>query len=99
MEKKTKDQVKTNLQEEIVSLKRQLAGSKGRNKQLIEDMRGLKNKFLNLSDALTVANEQIANQKLELSEKSIKITHYKAIIEWYNGLSWWKRLFVKKIVD
>lgn len=99
MEKKTKDQVKTNLQEEIVSLKRQLAGSKGRNKQLIEDMRSLKNKFLKLSDALTVANEQIANQKLELSEKSIKITNYKAIIEWYNGLSWWKRLFVKKIVD
>ena len=104
-----KEQNKPSLQEEITSLKRQLAGSKGRNKQLVEENRVLKNKISllegdnskeveQLRDALATANESIANYKSELYETKIKLTDYKAIVEWYNELPWWKRIFVKKLL-
>ena len=103
-----KEQNKSSLQDEITSLKRQLAGSKGRNKQLVEESRVLKNKISllegdnskeveQLRDALATANESIANYKSELYETKIKLTDYKAIVEWYNELSWWKKMFIWRI--
>ena len=103
-----KEQNKPSLQEEIASLKRQLAGSKGRNKQLAEENNVFKNKISllegdnnkeveQLRDALSTANESIANYKSELYETKIKLTDYKAFIEWYNELPWWKKMFVKRI--
>lgn len=88
--------------------KKVAAGSKGRNKQLVEENRVLKNKISllegdnskeveQLRDALSTANESIANYKSELYETKIKLADYKALIEWYNELSWWKRIFVKRI--
>ena len=44
-----------------------------------------------------VANESIANYKSELYKTKIKLTDYKALIEWYNELPWWKKMFVKRI--
>jgi len=103
-----KEQNKSSLQDEITSLKRQLAGSKGRNKQLVEENRVLKNKISllegdnskeveQLRDALATANESIANYKSELYETKIKLTDYKAIVEWYNELPWWKKMFIWRI--
>lgn len=103
-----KEQNKSSLQDEITSLKRQLAGSKGRNKQLLEENRVLKNKISllegdnskeveQLRDALATANESIANYKSELYETKIKLTDYKAIVEWYNELPWWKKMFIWRI--
>lgn len=103
-----KEQNKSSLQNEITSLKRQLAGSKGRNKQLVEENRVLKNKISllegdnskeveQLRDALATANESIANYKSELYETKIKLTDYKAIVEWYNELPWWKKMFIWRI--
>ena len=106
---KQEKQNKPSLQEEVSSLKRQLAGSKGRNKQLVEENRVLKNKISllegdnskeveQLRDALSTANESIANYKSELYETKIKLTDYKAIVEWYNELPWWKKIFVKRLL-
>ena len=103
-----KEQNKSSLQDEITSLKRQLAGSKGRNKQLVEENRVLKNKISllegdnskeveQLRDALATANESIANYKSELYETKIKLTDYKAIVEWYNELPWWKKMVIWRI--
>lgn len=105
---KQEEQNKPSLQEEVSSLKRQLAGSKGRNKQLAEENRLLKDKISllegdnskeveQLRDALATANEQIANYKTEVHNQKIEVVGYKAMLEWYNELPWWKRVFVKKM--
>lgn len=102
--KKNEPNVKPSFEEEITSLKRQLAGSKGRNKQLTEENSAMKDRIFGytkeierLKDALSTANESIANYKSELYETKIKLTDYKAFIEWYNELPWWKKVFVKRI--
>ena len=105
---KQEEQNKPSLQEEVSSLKRQLAGSKGRNKQLAEENKNLKEKICSvaadnelevekLKDALATANEQISNHKSELYTAKVKLSDYKCIIEWYNELPWWKKVFVKRI--
>jgi len=93
------------LQEEVASLKRQLAGSKGRNKQLAEEKKAMKDKNFGytkeierLNDALATANESIANYKSELFETKIKLTDYKAIVEWYNELPWWRKAFLFRLL-
>lgn len=102
--KKNEPNVKPSFEEEITSLKRQLAGSKGRNKQLTEENSAMKDRIFvytkeieRLKDALSTANESIANYKSELYETKIKLTDYKAFIEWYNELPWWKKVFVSRI--
>lgn len=105
---KQEEQNKPSLQEEVSSLKRQLAGSKGRNKQLAEENKNLKEKICSiaadnelevekLKDVIATANEQIANYKTEVHNKKIEVVGYKAMLEWYNELPWWKRVFVKKM--
>lgn len=93
---------------DIAHWKKVAAGLKGRNKQLAEENRVLKNKISllegdnskeveQLRDALATANESIANYKSELYETKIKLTDYAALIEWYNELSWWEKVFVSRI--
>lgn len=88
--------------------KKVAAGLKGRNKQLAEENRLLKDKISllegdnskeveQLRDALATANESIANYKTEVHNQKIEIVGYKAMLEWYNELPWWKRVFVKKM--
>lgn len=102
---KQEEQNKPSLQEEVSSLKRQLAGSKGRNKQLADENRAMKDKIFGytkeierLNDAVKTAHDLKANYKSELYETKIKLTDYKAIVEWYNELPWWKKVFVKKLL-
>ena len=105
---KQEEQNKPSLQEEVTSLKRQLAGAKGRNKQLAEENKNLKVKlkdFLKsnevkvrkLNETITSANEQISNYKSELHTTKVKLSGYKGVIEWYNELPWWKKMFVWKL--
>ena len=88
--------------------KKVAAGLKGRNKQLVEENRVLKNKISllegdnskeveQLRDALSTANESIANYKSELYETKIKLTDYKAIVEWYDELPWYRKVFVGRL--
>ena len=94
--------------EDLEHWKRVASGAKGRNKQLADENRVLKNKISllegdnskeveQLRDALSTANESIANYKSELYKTKIKLTDYKALIEFYNELPWWKKMFVKRI--
>lgn len=94
---------------DLEHLKKVASGAKGRNKQLADENRLLKNKISllegdnskeveRLRDALATANESITNYKSELFETKIKLTDYKAIVEWYNELPWWKKVFVKKLL-
>lgn len=104
-----KEQNKPYLQDEITSLKRQLAGSKGRNKQLAEENKVLKNKISllegdnskeveQLRDALATANESIANYSSQLNRTHVTLSDYKAIVEWYNELPWWRKMFVWRLL-
>lgn len=106
---KQEEQIKPSLQEEVTSLKRQLAGAKGRNKQLTEENKNLKVKLKNflanneikvrkLNETITWANEQISNYKSEMHTTKVKLSGYKGIIEWYNELPWWKKIFVWKLL-
>ena len=99
----------SSLEAEVTSLKRQLAGSKGRNKKLAEENKELKDKISllegdnskeveQLRDALATANESITNYKSELRETKIKLTDYKAIVEWYNELPWWRKVFLFRLL-
>jgi len=105
---KQEQQNKPSLQEEVTSLKRQLAGAKGRNKQLAEENKNLKVKlkdFLKssgvkvreLNETIIASNEQISNYKSELHTTKVKLSGYKGVIEWYNELPWWKKMFVWKL--
>ena len=102
---KQKEQNKPSLEVEVTSLKRQLAGSKGRNKQLAEENKKLKEelckfgeeKVEQLKDALATANEQISIYKAGLNDTKIKLADHKAIIEWYNKKPWYAKIFISKI--
>ena len=94
---------------DLAHWKKVAAGLKGRNKQLVEENRVLKNKISllegdnskeveQLRDALSTANESIANYKSELYETKIKLTDYKAIVEWYNELPWWRKVFLFRLL-
>ncbi len=94
----------SSLEAEVTSLKRQLAGSKGRNKQLAEENKAMKDRIFGytkeierLNDAVKTVHDLAANYKSELYETKIKLTDYKAFFEWYNELPWWKKMFVKRI--
>lgn len=95
------------LQEEVASLKRQLAGSKGRNKQLVEENKALKsnayhleNEVERLNDAIKATHCLVDSCKTELYETKaqlVKLKDIEAMTEWYNELPWWKKVFVKRI--
>ena len=103
------DSEKSSLVTDLEHWKKVAAGLKGRNKQLVEENRVLKNKISllegdnskeveHLRDALSTANESIANYKSELYETKIKLTDYKAIVEWYNELPWWRKVFLFRLL-
>ena len=88
--------------------KKVAAGSKGRNKQLVEENRVLKNKISLLEgdnskevkllrDALAVANESIANYSSQLHRTHVTLSDYKAIVEWYDELPWYRKVFVGRL--
>ena len=78
--------------------KKVAAGLKGHNGQLKTLNQELSCKLSQKADALAVANESIANYSSLLNKTHLTLMDYKAIVEWYNELPWWKRIFVKKLL-
>ena len=78
--------------------KKVVAGLKGYNGQLKTLNQELSCKLSQKADALAVANESIANYSAQLNKTHVTISDYKAIVEWYNELPWWKKIFVKKLL-
>lgn len=85
------------MKNEILHLKRQLAGSKGRNKQLAEEIKRLK-------EDITASNSLIKTMHHELSERMHKVDvlslrdfDYRAMVEWYNDLPWYKKIFISRL--
>ena len=97
---------KPSLQEEITSLKRQVAGAKGRNKQLAEENRALKDclsedkeqrkKLVDgLESQVTKLSNSCTELKKELNEKEQVLNTYRDNVAWFNNLPWYKKMFVK----
>ena len=78
--------------------KKVAAGLKGHNGQLKTLNQELSCKLSQKADALAVANETIANYSSQLNKTHVTLSDYKAIVEWYNELPWWKKIFVKKLL-
>ena len=97
---------KPSLQEEITSLKRQVAGAKGRNKQLAEENRVLKDclseakeRRKKIVDGLESQVKELSGEnttlKNELNEKEQVLNTYLDNVAWFNNLPWYKKMFIK----
>lgn len=78
--------------------KKVAAGLKGHNGQLKTLNQELSCKLSQKADALAVANESIANYSAQLNKTHVTLSDYKAIVEWYNELAWWRKMFVFKLL-
>jgi chromosome segregation ATPase len=78
--------------------KKVAAGLKGHNGQLKTLNQELSCKLSQKADALAVANESIANYSSLLNKTHLTLMDYKAIVEWYNELPWWRKMFVFRLL-
>ena len=78
--------------------KKVAAGLKGHNGQLKTLNQELSCKLSQKADALAVANESIANYSSQLKNAHVTLSDYKAIVEWYNELPWWRKMFVFRLL-
>lgn len=78
--------------------KKVAAGLKGHNGQLKTLNQELSCKLSQKVDALAVANESIANCSSQLNKTHVTLSDYKAIVEWYNELPWWRKMFVFRLL-
>lgn len=94
---KEKEQNKPSPYDEIASLKKQVAGLKGYNKQLRTANENAENELEKVSDALSTANEGIANLMSDIKTMSRKKSDLTTTINNYNNLPWWRKIFVFKL--
>ena len=73
------------------------AGLKGHNGQLKTLNQELSCKLSQKADALAVANESIADYSSQLNKAHVTLSDYKTIVEWYNQLPWWRKMFVFRL--
>ena len=78
--------------------KKVAAGLKGHNGQLKTLNQELSCKLSQKADALAVANESIANYSSQLNKAHVTLSDYKAVVEWYNELPWWRKMFVFRLL-
>jgi chromosome segregation ATPase len=78
--------------------KKVAAGLKGHNGQLKTLNQELSCKLSQKADALAVANESIANYSSQLNKTHVTLSDYKAIVEWYDELPWWRKIFTWKLL-
>ena len=83
---------------DLEHLKKVAAGLKGYNGQLKTLNQELSCKLSQKADALAVANESIANYSSQLNKTHVTLSDYKAIVEWYNELPWWRKMFVFRLL-
>ena len=95
--KKEEKQMRT-VQEEVDFLRRQVAGLKGHNKVIRERQEEADKELKRLKDALRVENEAKGNLIEELRRVKVLKNDYKSIIEWYDELPWWRKIFTWKLL-
>jgi chromosome segregation ATPase len=110
MEKKENKTTNQSLQEEVQMLKRQLAGSKGRNKQLAKENADLKelfhkrqfekdeakeNSIKGLQSQVMALNDLLAEKNKEIKELGEEIDTFSANYDYIKSLPWYKRIFFK----
>lgn len=78
--------------------KKVAAGLKGYNGQLKTLNQELSRELCQKVDALLVANESIANYSAQLKKTHATLSDYKAIVERYNELPWWRKMFVFRLL-
>ena len=78
--------------------KKVAAGLKGHNGQLKTLNQELSCKLSQKADALAVANESIANYSSKLNTTHVTLNDYMTIVEWYNELPWWRKMFVLRLL-
>jgi glutathione S-transferase len=77
--------------------KKVAAGLKGYNGQLKTLNQELSRELNQKADALAVANESIADYSSQLNKAHVTLSDYKNIVEWYNRLPWWRKMFVFRL--
>lgn len=92
------DSEKSSLVTDLEHWKKVAAGLKGHNGQLKTLNQELSYKLSQKADALAVANESIANYTSQLNKTHVTLSDYKAIVEWYNELPWWRKMFVFRLL-
>ena len=78
--------------------KKVTAGLKGHNGQLKTLNQELSRELNQKADALAVANESIADYSSQLNKTNVTLSDYKTIVEWYNQLPWWRKMFVFRLL-
>lgn len=78
--------------------KKVAAGLKGHNGQLKTLNQELSRELSQKADALSVANESIANYSSQLNTTHVTLNDYMTIVEWYNELPWWRKMFVLRLL-
>lgn len=82
------------MSKEIQHLKRQLAGSKGRNKQLAEEIKHLKEDITARDRVIKILHHKLSEQMNKNDVLSLQNSDYRAMVEWYNDLPWYKQIFI-----
>ena len=72
------------MSKEIQHLKRQLAGSKGRNKQLAEEIKRLKEAITASDSVIKEMHSKLSEQMHKIDVLSLQNSDYRAMVEWYN---------------
>lgn len=79
---------------EILHLKRQLAGSKGRNKQLADEIKRLKDDITARDSVIKTMHHKLSEQMNKIDVLSLQNSDYRTMVEWYNDLPWYKKIFI-----
>lgn len=82
---------------DLAHWKKVAAGLKGCNGQLKTLNQELSCKLSQKADALAVANESIADYSSQLNKAHVTLSDYKTVVEWYNQLPWWRKMFVFRL--
>lgn len=82
------------MSKEILHLKHQLAGSKERNKQLTEEIKRLKEDITASDSVIKTMHHKLSEQMHKIDVLSLQNSDYRAMVEWYNDLPWYKQIFI-----
>jgi len=85
------------LSKENLHLKHQLAGSKGRNKQLAEEIKHLKEDITASNSVIKTMHHKLSEQMHKIDMLSLENSDYRAMVEWYNDLPWYKKIFISRL--
>ena len=82
------------MSEEIQHLKHQVSGSKGRNKQLADEIQRLKDDITASDTVFKAMERKLSEQRNKIDVLSLQNSDYRAMVEWYNDLPWYKKIFI-----